>query len=1113
MSSERFAKAGDLFDSALAMPPENRSAYLKEACGEDQLLLAEVESLLTAHQQAKGFMQSPAFKNVDLTPPEDHLSEGQQVGAYRIVRQIGRGGMGTVYLAERADEHFKKYVAVKLVKRGMDTDYILRHFRNERQILANFDHPNIARLLDGGSTEGGLPYFVMEYVEGKPIDQYCDENKLSITHRLELFQQVCAAVAYAHRNLVIHRDIKPSNILVTSGGVPKLLDFGIAKIMQTDETGITATAIHVMTPEFASPEQAQGQSVTTLSDVYSLGVVLYELLTGYSPYELKSRAPVEIARIITETQPVLPSTKVVDGLQKRLRGDLDNIVLMALRKEPHRRYQSVEQLSADISRHLEGLPVQARKDTFGYRASKFIQRNKIAVAIALFAFLGILISAGIAGFIQWRANRQAKFLQEFGQEVARIEGTMRIAHLLPLHDIQPEKKQVVQSLDRLQKEMENLGTVAYGPGHYSLGRGYLALQQYQTAYEHLFKAWNDYEYRIPAVEYSLGYSLAMLYHEKLKEAAQTIGKSQLSYKKEQLKKTYRDPALQYIRSSHFTSEAAQYVAALLAFFSKDYTDSLKYSDETIKKFPAFYEAQTLQGDIYKAIGDERRDTGKLMEAETFYSKAKEAYLAAAKKGQSDPNIYIGLCALQNGIIRMQAHQTENSPEATYNAAISYCDSALKADAENVSALLTTASTHFEWAYYQRDHGKDITEIMNKAIHDSKSAIHFDPQNPSTHLSLGNAYLNLAEDLVKKQRDPTFHLNLAEKSLELVISKSPEDASAYFSQGNAFFLRARYEKIIGTDPRTSIKKAISAFSKAIDQDPKNPEYYNRLGGAYWRIAEYETHNGLNPTKSLESALNEYRKALKINPMLVDAHGSIARCNTYLAEWKMASGEDPVSSFDSSVSAFESALRINQNDPYALAGIGYAQWKKGEYLYSKRKDPSFALQSARESLQKAVQSNKNIMECYAIHAYVEQIAARYAIDQKSDPSAFFQNSQKLLNTALSMNSKAFESWGGLASLCLIRANYLHSLGKPVGTEINKGIHAADLALAEGWEDPDTLGVRGGLFLLLAQTSNGDAQIKAATKAEQSYTSAIKGKSSLRNVYKSDLEEAQRMIKSPN
>ena len=198
-------------------------------CGEDDTLLREVESLLSAHQQAKGFMQTPAFKNVDLTPAEDQLKEGEQIGAYQIVRQIGRGGMGAVYLAERADKQFKKYVAIKLVKRGMDTDYILRHFRNERQILANFDHPNIARLLDGGSTVTGLPYFVMEYVEGKPIDQYSDEHQLNITQRLELFQQVCAAVSHAHRNLVIHRDIKPSNILVTKDGVPKLLDFGIAK--------------------------------------------------------------------------------------------------------------------------------------------------------------------------------------------------------------------------------------------------------------------------------------------------------------------------------------------------------------------------------------------------------------------------------------------------------------------------------------------------------------------------------------------------------------------------------------------------------------------------------------------------------------------------------------------------------------------------------------------------------------------------------------------------------------------------------------------------------------------------------------------------------------------
>ena len=897
----------------------------------------------------------------------------------------------------------------------------------------------------------------------------------------------------------------------------------LRKIMQTDEAGVTATGMQLMTPEFASPEQAQGQPVTTLGDVYSLGVVLYELLTGHSPYELKSRTPSEIARIITETQPVLPSTRAdidqktcegtVDRLRKRLRGDLDNIVLMALRKEPQRRYQSVEQLSVDINRHLEGLPVFARKDTFTYRTTKFIQRNKIAVAVALFAFLSISISTVIAGYIQWRADQQAKFLQEFGQEVARIEGIMRIAHLLPLHNIQSEKRQIVQSLDRLKKDMENLGTVAYGPGHYSLGRGYLALHRYQTAYEYLMKAWHDYEYRIPAVEYSIGFSLAMLYREKLKEAEQTVEKSQLNHRKDQLKKTYRDPAVEYIRRSNFTSEAPEYVAALLSFFSKDYTNALKYCNIAVQKFPAFYEAQTLQGDIYKAIGDERRDVGKLIEAEAFYSKAADVYLAAAKKGQSDPNIFVGLCALQSGIIRMQAHQTKISPERTYKAAISYCDSALNADPEYVQALLTSASTHVEWGIYQQEHGQDISETMDNAIQVSKLAIQADHNNPSTHLSLGNAYLYLANALVNKQTDPTKYLDLSEESLEVVISKSPEDATAYLSQGTAFHVRARYEKIIGKDPRTSLRKAILAFQKGIAQNPNDPIYYNKLGNSYWRIAEYETHNGLNPTESLKSALREFNRSLEINPNLVDTYGHIAASNAYLAEWKMSKGENPVSDFDSTVSAYERGLKINPSDPYALAGIGYALWKKSEYLYSKNSDPSSDLQSARDNLQRATQSNKNIMECYAIHAYVEQIAARYAIDRKNDPSSFFQNSEKLINTALSMNAKAFESWGALASLCLLRANYFHSLGKPIETEIIKGIHAADKSLAEGWEDPDTLGVRGSLYLLRARTSDRSVRTVAAREAEQSYVNAIKGKSSLQSVYQNDLEDARRLMKSSN
>lgn len=411
MWPDRWTKVNQLFYAALEKPPEEWNDFLQKECAEDLQLRKEVESLLAAHQKGTKFIKNPVDPISFLTDSEEALNSGQQIGAYKIVKEIGRGGMGAVYLASRADELFTKHVAIKLIKRGMDTDDVLRHFRTERQILGNFDHPNIARLLDGGSTDTGLPYFVMEYVEGKPIDQYCDERCLSITERLELFLQVCAAVSYAHRNLVVHRDLKPSNILITNDGIPKLLDFGIAKILQSESAEkSTATGILLMTPEYASPEQAKGVPVTTLSDVYSLGVILYELLTGHDPYPLKNRSAIEIARTISETQPLAPSTiidndvsKTREGtrerLRRRLHGDLDNIVLMALRKEPERRYQSVTELADDLKRHINKIPVIARKNSFQYRASKFIGRHKASVAATLI-FALLLISFAITMYIQ-----------------------------------------------------------------------------------------------------------------------------------------------------------------------------------------------------------------------------------------------------------------------------------------------------------------------------------------------------------------------------------------------------------------------------------------------------------------------------------------------------------------------------------------------------------------------------------------------------------------------------------------------------------------------------------------------------------------------------------------
>jgi eukaryotic-like serine/threonine-protein kinase len=425
VTPERWKKVEAVFEQAAQVPEQERSAFLERTCNGDAELRREVESLLNSHAQAGTFMEKRSlfFSSEMAEKVVAAVAPGQLIGAYRIVREIGRGGMGAVYLAERADEQYQKQVAIKLIKRGTDTESVLRHFRNERQILASFDHPNIARLFDGGTTKDGLPYFVMEYIEGIAIDQYCEKQPLAINQRLKLFLQVCAAVSYAHRHTVIHRDIKPSNILVTSDGVPKLLDFGIAKVLQASDGAaslMTFTGVRPMTPEYASPEQVRGELVTTASDVYSLGVALYELLTGTSPYRFTSHAPRDVERAITEQEPIRPSTATglhhnqhgELGNRKLLRGDLDNILLMALRKEPARRYQTVDQFAEDIRRHLESRPVLARKDTIGYRTRKFVRRNKAATLAATLVFLSL-----VAGLIAttWEANRAKRRFNDVRQ--------------------------------------------------------------------------------------------------------------------------------------------------------------------------------------------------------------------------------------------------------------------------------------------------------------------------------------------------------------------------------------------------------------------------------------------------------------------------------------------------------------------------------------------------------------------------------------------------------------------------------------------------------------------------------------------------------------------------
>ncbi|HEX8246766.1 MAG TPA: serine/threonine-protein kinase [Pyrinomonadaceae bacterium] len=541
MQPENWKKIKEILDEALKIEPVRRQDFLNKS-GASAEIRAEVESLLAFEAEAEDMMHLSAVEfSGDFFDADENVLIGKNVGAYRIIRELGQGGMGAVYLAERADGKFEQKVALKLLKREMNTAALRRRFQQEREILASLQHPNIACLLDAGTTDDRVPFLAMEYVEGLPINDYCNKHDSGLHERLDLFRKVCAAVAFAHRNLIVHRDLKPSNILVNEDGIPKLLDFGISKILSSEFDSLnsaTITRLGVMTPAYASPEQLRRESVTTATDIYSLGVILYELLSGHRPFETKEDDLKEIYRAVLEIEPAAPSSMAETtakiskektgekneignsenqtgqnksrytapqpiGIRpQNLRGDLDNIVLKALKKEPERRYSSAENLAEDIRRHQEGLPVTARADTFSYRAEKFIKRNRasaVAAALVLLAIIaGILATlwqARVARAERARAEKRFNdvrtlansFLFEFSPKIENLPGSIPARELLVkraleyLDKLSQEAGTDAELQRELAKAYEKVGDVQGNPYNPNLGDIKGALESYEKA--------------------------------------------------------------------------------------------------------------------------------------------------------------------------------------------------------------------------------------------------------------------------------------------------------------------------------------------------------------------------------------------------------------------------------------------------------------------------------------------------------------------------------------------------------------------------------------------------------------------------------------------------------
>ncbi len=529
MTPETLQQVRSIVENAIAQPDEKRAGYVDAACVDNPSLRDQVEQLLQSVGHLGEFLEVPDSPSVDKTQSDVVAGEpvGRRVGPYRLMHVLACGGMGTVFYAIRADDIFEQQVAIKLINRGMESDDVLRRFHQERQLLASLAHPNIARLLDGGTTDDGRPYLVMEYIDGQPIDAYCDRHQLSIRDRIELFGQICSAVQYAHQNLIIHRDLKPGNILVTTSGMPKLVDFGISKLVEDnpERSHSSTTVAAALTPQYASPEQIRGERVTTMTDVYSLGVVLYEILTGCRPYQLEDVAGYEMERIICESAPHKPSSVILrayvgrngaidpnqgtlakldtlrgvrpEQLRTSLSGDLDTIILRAMAKDPNRRYPSVELFDEDLHRYLAGMPVRARPDTFSYRAQKFIRRNRTMMTAVAAVFL-IMVTATAVSTAMFLRMRQAKELAHQEKKAALVsqQHAQEVAYFLQevLQAANPYRKGREVSLlelladaeARIEAELAGqpvieadvrfaLATTYYGLWYHSKAREHLAI--------------------------------------------------------------------------------------------------------------------------------------------------------------------------------------------------------------------------------------------------------------------------------------------------------------------------------------------------------------------------------------------------------------------------------------------------------------------------------------------------------------------------------------------------------------------------------------------------------------------------------------------------------------
>ncbi len=949
---------------------------------------------------------------------------------YEFISLLGEGGMGKVYKAK--DLKLNRYVAIKFFRENLAGD---ERFLTEAQAQASIRHKNICEVYEIAEVEE-KPYIAMQFIDGFSLKEI--KKQLTLEQKVKIIKEISEAIHSTHRLGIIHRDIKPSNILIqrTEEGLwhPYLMDFGLAR--QLNATGNTLTGTVLGTPAYMPPEQAKGEinSLDRRTDIYSLGATLYDLLTNQPPFNGNSL--VDLILKVVKEEPI-----PINKLNKDIPSDLVVIVMKCLEKEQSRRYDSAKALAEDLSRFLDGEPIQARKSSLTYKIIKKTQKHKLTVTVSI---LGILLTSFFS--IAWikqkiKTNEQTRLAQQYGQEIEKIESSLRYSYMLPLHNINPDKEKIFQRMNFISQQVNSGEKFMQGPGHYALGKGYLALHEYEKARMHLEESIES-GYQTPEVNFALGQAIGALYRKELETLKETPNKEQQEIQRKEIEKEYKEPVLKLLKTSNLQSESSYYLEALIAFYGANYQQALIKTQEAFRNIPWLYEAKKLEGDIYLSLANQLQEQGNEEESRNHYNLASNAYTEAIKIAESDASLYESQAELflQLGEIKRAKFQ---SPKELFDQAQMFLDKALIANPESVEAKTKRALLYWRQGIYMFNNGEDPIPNYEQAIEILEKLISQNPDYIKAYQTLGAIYSFKGQAEFHKGQDSSQTLEKGKAILEKALSIKP-DFATYNALGSCYMRKGNYE-IYSTDPRPSLKQAIANFEKAVTIKPTFSFGYGNLALTYSLWADYELNIGNDPSNMTKLSLDYLRKARELNPKNITFYQNSTSPTLCQAEYKLLYGQNPTEILQNGISILESALALKPDNPaYTYRNLGEIYLLKAEYDYQMGLTYSEYLTKAEDYSKKSSQLNVAFFEDDRDLLAVTLLKAKFLSRQEKAILPVIEEGRQIFEQGIKKNSRIAHFWNLSAQLELEASKQLINKKLSPIISLEKALSAISYAL---------------------------------------------------------------------